>query len=235
MYIFLHSSRCTKIALVKVQELTEIIKTAIEEDVKKKRQIKKPQASTRYFWIHWSELTLCSFTDDTSAFSSGGIGASESIKKDLSNEADFLFHHNTKSVSIGQESIEKNVSPVLTGKNFSVGLLMFSDKDAQEDFAEFVKFFKSAQVDTHFEDMEDEEDEEEEVEEVEQESEESSADIDDVDLESEDDSEEELAMTLDDEFVQATKKEPVEKMDVASEPANQEPHKSASSDDACGW
>jgi hypothetical protein len=106
--------RCTKIALVKVQELTEIIKTAIEEDVKKKRQLKRPKSTTRYAITAQLLFNFYSVVDyESSAFSTGGIGTSESLN---SRETDpFQFHHDSKSVPIAQESIEKNVSPVFDG------------------------------------------------------------------------------------------------------------------------
>eukprot|EP01127_Copromyxa_protea_P018322 TRINITY_DN573_c0_g1_i1.p1 TRINITY_DN573_c0_g1~~TRINITY_DN573_c0_g1_i1.p1 ORF type:complete len:459 (+),score=113.42 TRINITY_DN573_c0_g1_i1:3-1379(+) len=204
--------KCTRIALVKVQELTEIIKTAIEEDVKKKRQTKRLK----------SDVTII---DESSAFSAGGIGASESLLKSDS-DSKFQFHHDSKAVSIGQESIEKSVTPA------------FNDKDVEQDFAEFAKYFKSAKQSV-FEDMEaEEEEEEEEVKEdhdMEAEKEKSASEekeeSGEEDMDSEDESEEEGALTLVDEF-SVKKEDSFMETEATPEP---ESKKTSSSEDACGW
>lgn len=112
-------------------------------------------------------------------------------------------------------------------------VLITSDKDIEEDFAEFAKYFKATNK-TQFDDMEEEEGNQQESsgEEEEKVKPESSAEeMSESGGSVEDESEEEEAMTLVDEFVQPQSDS---KMEVV-EPPQQESHKSASSEDACGW
>eukprot|EP01126_Amoeba_proteus_P034584 TRINITY_DN3451_c0_g1_i6.p1 TRINITY_DN3451_c0_g1~~TRINITY_DN3451_c0_g1_i6.p1 ORF type:complete len:418 (+),score=104.94 TRINITY_DN3451_c0_g1_i6:61-1314(+) len=136
--------KATKIAVVKVEELTEVIKKAIADDVKKKIPLKRMKNEG---------------LGTMSAWTSAGIGASEGSEEPTKEEIGsgccpptIKFHHDVKSVVMEQPSIQKHVPPV------------FDDTAVARDFEEFTRTFKFTSK-NFFDDMEEEEEEEEEMEE----------------------------------------------------------------------
>jgi hypothetical protein len=113
----------------------------------------------------------------------------------------------------------------------------------KEDFAEFVKYFKSTQP-SHFDDMEEESEEDNALVENDLQMDESAGESssEDVgvgsDAPSEDDSEDEEIMTLVDEFdpeLREKKIEIIPEVPQEPQPESTPGPKSSSSDDACGW
>lgn len=124
--------------------------------------------------------------------------------------------------------------PVFNGTSTCGVLLNLSDKDIEQDFADFAKHFKATKQ-SYFDDMEAEEGEE--IEEMEKSSSESPEEEAGGDPLSEDESEEEEATELVDEFAAAPAEASItaKTADSALEPPKQASAKSSESDDACGW